>query len=72
MRREFRAQETDKNLLQEECSRLKALVFEVENTIKEILESVDKLQADLDESNNSKFTFENWAKSVEDQMAILH
>lgn len=48
LRREHGAQETDKGLLQEECLRLKARVDEVEGTMKEMLESMDKLQADLD------------------------
>lgn len=39
----FGAQETDKNFLQEECLRLMAQIMEMESTIKEILESVDKL-----------------------------
>lgn len=43
LRREFGAQETNKNHLQEECSMLKARVTEVESTIREILESLDKL-----------------------------
>lgn len=41
-----------KNLLQVECSRLKAKVEEVETTMKEMLESMDKLQANLDEANS--------------------
>lgn len=44
---------------------------EVENTIKETLESVDKLQANLDEANTSKVALENRAKTVEDQVVIL-
>lgn len=46
--REFGAQETNKGLLQKECSRLKAQIEEAEGTMKETLESVDKLQVDLD------------------------
>lgn len=71
LRREFGAQEMDKNLLQEECSRLKARVEEVETTIKEILEFVDKLQVDLNEANTSKLTLEVRAKTAEDQVPIL-
>lgn len=59
LRREFEAQQMDTNLLQEECSRLKAWVEEKENTMKETLEYVDKLQADLDETNTSKLASEN-------------
>lgn len=44
----------DRRLLVEECSRLKAQVAEVEGTMKETLESMDKLQADLDEAIASK------------------
>lgn len=40
---EFGAQETDRNLLQEEYLSLKARVEEVENIMKETLEFVDKL-----------------------------
>lgn len=39
LRRGFRAQETYKNLLQEECVRLKAQVSEVKNTMKKTLKS---------------------------------
>lgn len=64
LRREFSAQEIDKNLLQEECTRLKARVSEVENTMKETLESIDKLQTNLDEANTSKFALKNQAKTT--------
>lgn len=50
---------------------LKAGVEEVENTMKEMLGSADKLQAYLDEANTLKVTFENQAKTAEDQVAIL-
>lgn len=43
----------------------------MESTIKETLESVEKLQADVYEANTSKLALKNWAKSVKDQMAIL-
>lgn len=71
LRRDFKAEETDKSLLQEECSRLKARVKKVENIIKETLESIDKLQTDLDEANTSKSALENQAKIAKDRMAIL-
>lgn len=61
----------DKNLLQDECSRLKARVTEVENTIKEIIESIDKLQIDLDAANAVKETLENRSKIAENQVANL-
>lgn len=48
-----------KNLLQEVCLRLKARVKKVENTMKEMLESVDKLQADLNEANALKLASKN-------------
>lgn len=71
LRQEYRVQETDKTLLREECSMLKARVNKVEGTMKEILESMDKLQMDLNEANASKLGLENRAESTEDQMAIL-
>lgn len=43
LRQEFGAQETDRRLLVEECLRLKTRVDEVEGTMKETLELVDKL-----------------------------
>lgn len=43
LRWEFGTKETDRRLLAEECSRLKARVDEVEGIMKETLESVDKL-----------------------------
>lgn len=61
----------DKNLLQDECSRLKARVTEVENTIKEIIESIDKLQIDLNAANAVKETLENRSKIAENQVANL-
>lgn len=61
----------DKNLLQDECSRLKARVTEVENTIKEIIESIDKLQIDLDAANAVKETLENRSKIAKNQVANL-
>lgn len=71
MRREFGAQVMDKNLLQEDCSRLKAQIDVVEGTMKETLESVDKLQEDLGEANASMLTLKNWAKGVKDQVAMF-
>lgn len=71
LRREFGTQETDKNLLQEKCARLKARIEELKNTMKEMLESVKKLQADLDEAYTSKLASENQAKTAKDQMTIL-
>lgn len=52
LRRKFGAQEANRNFLREKYSRLKTRVEEVDDTIKETLKSVDKLQADLDEANN--------------------
>lgn len=43
----------------------------VENTMKETLESVDKLRVDLDEAIASKLSLKNQAKSTEDQVALL-
>lgn len=63
LRREFGEQETNKNFLQEECLRLKARASKIKNTMKETLESVDKLQTDLDEANAAKLALENRAKS---------
>lgn len=42
-----------------ECSRLKTWIDEVEGTIKEILELVDKFQAELNEARASKLVLEN-------------
>lgn len=39
--------------------------------MKETLESVDKLQADLDQANASKSTLKNRAKRAEDQVTML-
>lgn len=72
LRREFRTQEGERNLLQEDCQRLKAHVFEVENTMKEMLEFMDELQVDLDEANAAKANLEDRAKAIEDQVAKLH
>lgn len=44
---------------------------EVEGTMKETLESMDKLQADLDATLPSKLSLKNRAKSVDDQVALL-
>lgn len=44
----------------------KAQVDKVEGIMKETLESMDKLQADLDEANALKLAPENQAKNVED------
>lgn len=69
LRREFGTRETDKRLLMEECSRMKVRIDEVEGTIKETLESMDKLPAKLNEANASKLVVEHRAKSVDDQWA---
>lgn len=53
------------------CSRLKALVAEVEGTIKETMEFVDKLQANLDAALTYNLDLENQAKSTKDQVALL-
>lgn len=39
--------------------------------MKETLESVDKLQADLAEVNSSKLASKSWAKTAKDQVATL-
>lgn len=39
--------------------------------MKETLESIDKLQVDLDEANAAKVTIEARVKTVEDQVANL-
>lgn len=62
----------DRRLLAEECSRLKARVNEVKGTIKETLESMDKLQAERNEANASKLVLENRAKTAKDQVTLLH
>lgn len=49
-----------------QCSRQKAWVTEVENTMKETLKFVDKLQVDLDEANATEATLEGWAKTAKD------
>lgn len=54
-----------------EYSRLKVRVAEVESTMKETLEFVDKLRVDLDEAIALKEGLENWAKSGEDQVTLL-
>lgn len=64
LRRELEAWEIDKNLLQEECLWLKARIMKVENTMKETLESLDKLQADLDEANTSKLALRIGSKAL--------
>lgn len=71
LRRDFGAQEIDRNLLQEECSRMKTQMEEVETIMKETLEFIDKLQVDLVKANNSKFILENRAKMAEEQLAML-
>lgn len=58
LRRMFKAQEWERNFLQEDCQWLKARVFEVKNTMKETLESVDKLQAELNKTNVRKADLE--------------
>lgn len=71
LRRDFGVQEIDRNLLQEECSRMKTQVEEVETIMKETLEFIDKLQVDLVKANNSKFILKNRAKMAEEQLAML-
>lgn len=61
----------DRRLLPKECLRLKARVAEVESTMKETLESVDKLLADLDEALTSKLCLKNQVKFAEDRVALL-
>lgn len=39
--------------------------------MKEMLEFVDKLQADLDQVNTSKLALKNQVKAAEDQVALL-
>lgn len=48
-----------------------AQVDEMERTIKETLEFVDKLKVDLDQANASKLVLENRAKTTKDQVAML-
>lgn len=57
--------------LAEECSRLKARVDEVEGTMKETLELVDKLQTDLGEANTSKLALKSREKIFEDEVSML-
>lgn len=66
LRQEFSTKETNRRLLAEACSRLKAQVNEVEGIMKETLESMDKLQAELNEANASKLVLENQAETAED------
>lgn len=72
LRREFGIKKTNRRLLAEERSRLKSRVDEVEGNMKEILESVNKLKAEVNEANASKLVFENRAKTAEDQVTLLH
>lgn len=65
LKREFGAHGMDINHLQEKCTKLKARVTEVENTMKETLEFIDKLQTDLDLANAANATIENRAKTIE-------
>lgn len=65
LRRPFGAHEMNKNLLQEQCSKLKAWITKVESTMKETLESIDKLQTNLDEANTTKLALEKWAKILQ-------
>lgn len=53
-------------LLVGECSRLKSRVAEVKSTMKETLESVDKLQADLNVTLASNLGLKHKAKFIED------
>lgn len=48
-----------------------ARISEVENTMKEALEFVDKLQVDLDSANAANATLKNRAKISEDHVANL-
>lgn len=66
LRQEFGANETDKRLLIKEHLRLNAHIDEVEGTMKETLELVDKLWVDLDEANASKLGLENRTKFLKD------
>lgn len=59
LRREFGANYTDRRLLAKECSRLNARVTKVESIMKETLEFVNKLWADLDEAITSKLGLES-------------
>lgn len=71
LRLEFGANETYRELLDEECSTLKSWMAKVEGAMKETLEFMDKLQVDLDAALASKLGLENRAKSTEDQVALL-
>lgn len=67
----FGANKMHKRLLTEECSSLKTQVGKVEGTIKETLEFMEKLQADLDTALASNLGLKGQTKSFEDQVALL-
>lgn len=70
-RQKFGANKTHRELLVEECSNLKTRVVEVEGVMKETLDSVDKLQVDLDAAHASNLGLKSRAKSAKDQVALL-
>lgn len=70
-RREFGALKGERNLLLEKGQLLKARVKEVEGTMKETLEFMDKFQSDLDEANATKVALKTEAKAMKDQVAEL-
>lgn len=51
--------------------KIEGQVTEIEGTIKETLESVDKLQADLNGALASNQCLKHRAKSTEDQVVLL-
>lgn len=71
LKREFGINEKHKELLAKECSNLKARVTEIDSAMKEILESVDKFQVDLNAALASNLGLENRAESAENQVALL-
>lgn len=71
LKRDYRLLERDNNLLLKKGQRLKARVEEVEGTMKETLEFVDKLKADLNKANAAKAILDARAKSVKDPIVEL-
>lgn len=71
LKRDYRLLERENNLLLKKGQRLKARVEEVEGTMKETLEFVDKLKADLNKANAVKAILDARAKSVKDPIVEL-
>lgn len=72
LRQKFGVNEMHKELLVEECLTLKTRMAEVEGTMKDTLESLDKFQVDLDAALASRLGLENQAKSAKDQVAYCN